>query len=68
MISPAKINLGLEIPFKRPDGFHEIRSIFLKISWGDDIEIEPADNGVFELFSENEIILENENYTIRFQR
>ncbi|EKR63513.1 MULTISPECIES: 4-(cytidine 5'-diphospho)-2-C-methyl-D-erythritol kinase [Leptospira] len=58
MISPAKINLGLEIPFKRPDGFHEIRSIFLKISWGDDIEIEPADNGVFELFSENEIILE----------
>lgn len=58
MISPAKINLGLEIPFKRLDGFHEIRSVFLKISWGDDIEIEPASNGVFELFSNNEIILE----------
>ncbi|XDD49893.1 4-(cytidine 5'-diphospho)-2-C-methyl-D-erythritol kinase [Leptospira sp. WS92.C1] len=58
MLSPAKINLGLEIPYKRPDGFHEIRSVFLKISWGDDIEIEPADNGVFELISENEIILE----------
>ncbi|EMN02135.1 4-(cytidine 5'-diphospho)-2-C-methyl-D-erythritol kinase [Leptospira noguchii str. 1993005606] len=58
MISPAKINLGLEIPFKRIDGFHEIRSVFLKISWGDDIEIEPASNGVFELFSNNKIILE----------
>ncbi|RHX92568.1 4-(cytidine 5'-diphospho)-2-C-methyl-D-erythritol kinase [Leptospira stimsonii] len=58
MLSPAKINLGLEIPYKRPDGFHEIRSVFLRISWGDDIEIEPADNGVFELISRNEIILE----------
>ncbi|MBM9501005.1 4-(cytidine 5'-diphospho)-2-C-methyl-D-erythritol kinase [Leptospira sp. 201903071] len=58
MLSPAKINLGLEIPYKRPDGFHEIRSVFLRISWGDDIEIEPADNGVFELISQNEIILE----------
>ncbi len=58
MLSPAKINLGLEIPYKRPDGFHEIRSVFLRISWGDDIEIEPADNGVFELLSRNEIILE----------
>ncbi|RHX88167.1 4-(cytidine 5'-diphospho)-2-C-methyl-D-erythritol kinase [Leptospira stimsonii] len=58
MLSPAKINLGLEIPYKRPDGFHEIRSVFLRISWGDDIEIEPAGNGVFELISRNEIILE----------
>ncbi|PJZ52167.1 4-(cytidine 5'-diphospho)-2-C-methyl-D-erythritol kinase [Leptospira adleri] len=58
MLSPAKINLGLEIPYKRPDGFHEIRSVFLRISWGDDIEIEPANNGVFELISKNEIILE----------
>ncbi|TGK33353.1 4-(cytidine 5'-diphospho)-2-C-methyl-D-erythritol kinase [Leptospira gomenensis] len=58
MLSPAKINLGLEIPFRRSDGFHEIKSIFLKISWGDDIEIEPADNGVFELVSVNEIVLE----------
>ncbi|AOP35419.1 4-diphosphocytidyl-2C-methyl-D-erythritol kinase [Leptospira tipperaryensis] len=58
MLSPAKINLGLEIPYKRLDGFHEIRSVFLRISWGDDIEIEPANNGVFELTSQNEIILE----------
>ncbi|MBM9579378.1 4-(cytidine 5'-diphospho)-2-C-methyl-D-erythritol kinase [Leptospira sp. 201903070] len=58
MLSPAKINLGLEIPYKRNDGFHEIRSVFLRISWGDEIEIEPAGNGVFELISQNEIILE----------
>ncbi|TGK07540.1 4-(cytidine 5'-diphospho)-2-C-methyl-D-erythritol kinase [Leptospira semungkisensis] len=58
MLSPAKINLGLEIPYKRPDGFHEIRSVFLRLNWGDDIRIEPIDPGRFELVSENEIILE----------
>ncbi|TGK11384.1 4-(cytidine 5'-diphospho)-2-C-methyl-D-erythritol kinase [Leptospira fletcheri] len=58
MLSPAKINLGLEIPFKRIDGYHEIRSVFLRIDWGDDIRIEPLDPGRFELVSENEIILE----------
>ncbi|TGK01273.1 4-(cytidine 5'-diphospho)-2-C-methyl-D-erythritol kinase [Leptospira langatensis] len=58
MLSPAKINLGLEIPYKRPDGFHEIRSVFLRLNWGDDIGIEPIDPGRFELVSENQIILE----------
>ncbi|PJZ69857.1 4-(cytidine 5'-diphospho)-2-C-methyl-D-erythritol kinase [Leptospira perolatii] len=58
MLSPAKINLGLEIPYKRPDGYHEIRSIFLRTDWGDDIKMEALDPGKFELLSENEIILE----------
>ncbi|EPG65678.1 4-(cytidine 5'-diphospho)-2-C-methyl-D-erythritol kinase [Leptospira wolffii] len=58
MLSPAKINLGLEIPYKRPDGFHEIRSVFLRLNWGDDILIEPIDPGSFQLVSQNEIISE----------
>lgn len=39
----AKINLGLNILKKRADGFHEIESIFLPISWYDYIEITPAE-------------------------
>ncbi|EPG74460.1 4-(cytidine 5'-diphospho)-2-C-methyl-D-erythritol kinase [Leptospira fainei serovar Hurstbridge str. BUT 6] len=58
MLSPAKINLGLEIPYRRPDGYHEIRSIFLRINWGDDIRIAPIDPGLFQLISENQIIEE----------
>ena len=37
--SPAKINLRLEILGKRDDGYHEIRTIFQKISFHDDITL-----------------------------
>ncbi|MBE7412773.1 MAG: 4-(cytidine 5'-diphospho)-2-C-methyl-D-erythritol kinase [Leptospiraceae bacterium] len=53
MISPAKINLGLKILFKRQDGYHELNSIFIKIHWGDEIYFEEIEKGKFELISEN---------------
>jgi len=36
----AKINLTLEITGKRPDGFHNIKSIFQEISLYDEIDVE----------------------------
>ncbi len=50
MISPAKINLGLTILFKRKDGYHELKSIFLLLDWGDQIEFEEKEG--FQLNSE----------------
>jgi 4-diphosphocytidyl-2-C-methyl-D-erythritol kinase len=35
----AKINLGLKILFKRPDGYHEIRTIFQTISLHDHLRL-----------------------------
>ncbi|MEX2264766.1 MAG: 4-(cytidine 5'-diphospho)-2-C-methyl-D-erythritol kinase [Bryobacteraceae bacterium] len=35
----AKINLDLRVIRKRPDGFHEIRTIFQTISLGDEIDL-----------------------------
>jgi 4-diphosphocytidyl-2-C-methyl-D-erythritol kinase len=42
--SLAKINLDLRVPFKRADGYHELRTVFQTISLADTIEIayEPA--------------------------
>jgi 4-diphosphocytidyl-2-C-methyl-D-erythritol kinase len=38
--SLAKINIDLQVLHKRPDGFHELRTIFQTISLGDTIGIE----------------------------
>lgn len=56
MLSPAKINLGLKVLYKRPDNYHEIESIFLKLNWGDDIEFAPNHFGTIRLFSKNELL------------
>jgi 4-diphosphocytidyl-2-C-methyl-D-erythritol kinase len=40
--SLAKINLDLRVLHKRPDGFHELRTIFQTISLADTIEVEYA--------------------------
>lgn len=38
----AKINLGLNITERRPDGYHNLESIFLPVGWRDILEIVPA--------------------------
>jgi 4-diphosphocytidyl-2-C-methyl-D-erythritol kinase len=41
--APAKINLTLEVLRKRPDGFHEIRSVLQAIDLHDTLYFEPAE-------------------------
>ena len=41
----AKINLGLNIVEKRPDGYHNLETIFYPIPLQDALEITPLDNG-----------------------
>ena len=40
LFSPAKINLGLWVRGRRPDGFHEIATVFHTIDLGDEIFVE----------------------------
>ena len=42
LFPPAKINLGLHIAGKRPDGYHKISSCLYPISWCDKICMEEA--------------------------
>ena len=41
--APAKLNLCLEIMGKRPDGYHDISSVFQTVSLFDSIDVQPAD-------------------------
>lgn len=41
--APAKINLSLLVAGKRPDGFHELQTIMIKIDWMDELLFEPAE-------------------------
>lgn len=43
----AKINLGLYVTEKRPDGFHTIESVFYPVPWHDVLEIIPSKKVTF---------------------
>ena len=38
-VAHAKINLGLEVLYKRPDNFHEINTVFVRVSLADTVII-----------------------------
>jgi 4-diphosphocytidyl-2-C-methyl-D-erythritol kinase len=39
---PCKINLGLNVISKRPDGFHDITTCFYPVPWNDVLEVVPS--------------------------
>jgi 4-diphosphocytidyl-2-C-methyl-D-erythritol kinase len=46
---PAKVNLHLEVLGRRPDGYHELRTVFAAVGVWDELAFEAAPPGVFEL-------------------
>jgi 4-diphosphocytidyl-2-C-methyl-D-erythritol kinase len=42
LLSPAKINIGLQIILRRPDGFHNLQSLMYPVGLNDIIEIREA--------------------------
>lgn len=40
--APAKVNLGLHVLRRRADGYHDLATVFVPLSWSDHLAAEPA--------------------------
>ncbi len=68
MIAPAKINLGLEVLYERPDGYHEISTLFYRVREPYD-EITVTHAGYFRLTcSDPSLPVDEVNLMIRAAR
>ena len=64
-LSPAKINLFLHVTSKRPDGYHNIQTIFQLVDYCDEININYRSDGLISRISGNENISKDQDLTIR---
>ncbi|MGE5812335.1 MAG: 4-(cytidine 5'-diphospho)-2-C-methyl-D-erythritol kinase [Ignavibacteria bacterium] len=65
--TPAKINIGLNVISKRPDGYHDIRTIFYPVNLFDKILIK--DSAKFKFLSNNDLIRNDpENLIIKTKK
>lgn len=63
--APAKINLFLSILAKRPDGYHEIDTVFQSISLCDTIRLYPQQTGILLFCSDSALPSDNRNLAYR---
>lgn len=66
--TPAKINLGLFILGKRPDGFHDLETLFQMVSLYDSVELESRDNGIELVCDHPQVPTGEDNLMIRAAR
>jgi len=49
LFSPAKLNLGLKIVGRRPDGYHDLESLFWPIDFGDNLLLQRAETSEVQM-------------------
>ncbi|HXC06397.1 MAG TPA: 4-(cytidine 5'-diphospho)-2-C-methyl-D-erythritol kinase, partial [Bacteroidia bacterium] len=59
----AKINIGLQVLARRPDGYHDICSVLYPIGWKDALEVELQQEKVGTRFTASGIPIPGEDYT-----
>ena len=65
--APAKVNLGLHVLRRRPDGFHDLATVFLPIGWADRLAAEPGD-GITLTTSDPALPTDDANLVVRAAR
>ncbi len=68
LLSPAKLNLFLHITGRRPDGYHELQTLFQLLDWGDWLGFTPNNTGHISVTSPGLDIPPRENLIFRAAR
>jgi 4-diphosphocytidyl-2-C-methyl-D-erythritol kinase len=66
--APAKLNLFLHITGRRPDGYHELQTIFQLIDYADTLEIERRADGKLILDCDLTVLNSDDNLILRAAR
>jgi len=66
--APAKLNLFLHVTGRRPDGFHNLQTLFQLLDWGDEIGIEVSDDGRIERLAGPAAVAPEDDLTVRAAR
>lgn len=66
--APAKLNLVLRILGRRPDGYHELQTLFQLLDFGDELEFELRDSGAISVDSGSLEIAQEDNLIYRAAR
>lgn len=66
--APAKLNLFLHITGRRPDGYHELQTIFQIIDYADTLEIATRSDGALSLHCDLEALNSDDNLVLRAAR
>ncbi|KPK88418.1 MAG: hypothetical protein AMJ94_15175 [Deltaproteobacteria bacterium SM23_61] len=64
-LSPAKINLHLEVLEKRPDGYHEVQTLLKRVDLSDEMEVHPGGQGIRLILEGEEVPPGMENLACR---
>ncbi|MDR0219688.1 MAG: 4-(cytidine 5'-diphospho)-2-C-methyl-D-erythritol kinase [Enterobacteriaceae bacterium] len=66
--SPAKLNLFLYITGRRPDGYHELQTLFQFLDYGDEITIAPRQDNQIRLLTPVNGVTHDDNLIVRAAR
>ncbi len=66
--APAKLNLFLRITGRRPDGYHELQTLFRLLDWGDELRLRVRADGAIRRHGELPGVPADEDITVRAAR
>ncbi len=63
--APAKLNLFLHITGRRPDGYHNLQTVFQLLDWGDTVHCRVRTDAVIRRFGEHSAVAEADDLVVR---